>query len=66
MCAVKGVNLRYYRRSADVSNRKGEDAVPQFEFSPCFIQFLTDRHLEGRKASPRCHQRASSPERPFV
>ena len=39
--------------------------VVQFEFSHLAKPF-TKRHLDGRKASPSCHQRASCPERPFV
>jgi hypothetical protein len=40
-------------------------AVVQFKFFRLFKSF-TNRHLEGRKASPRFRQRASSPERPCV
>ena len=36
-------------------------AVVQFKFFRLFKSF-TNRHLEGRKASPRFRQRASSPE----
>src|SRR4051794_40845189 len=40
-------------------------AMVQFKFFRLFKSF-TNRHLEGRKASPRFRQRASSPERPCV
>jgi hypothetical protein len=39
--------------------------VVQLEFFRLFKPF-TKRHLEGRKRAPRFHQRASSPERPWV